>query len=71
MVVVTGLTVMQEEVELLFHKKPEAPLAVSVTDSPAQIEAADALMFTIGVVLTTIVELAEFVQPFTSIPVTK
>jgi hypothetical protein len=62
---------MLEEVELLLHKKPEAPLAVNVTESPAQIEEADALIFTLGAVFTTIVVHAEPEHPLALIPVTK
>ena len=61
---------MLEEVELLFHKKLEAPLAVRVTELPEQMEEAEALIFTLGAALTTIIVFAEPEQP-PFIPVTK
>jgi hypothetical protein len=61
---------MLEEVELLLHRKLEAPLAVKVADSPAQIEVAEALIFTLGAAFTTIVALAVLEHPLALIPVT-
>jgi hypothetical protein len=61
---------MLEEVELLLHRKLEAPLAVKVADPPAQIEEAEALIFTLGKAFTTTVTFAVFEQPFTLVPVT-
>ena len=61
---------MLEEVKLLLHKKLFAPLAVNVAEEPAQMEDAEALIFTLGTALTTIEVLAVFEQPFTLVPVT-
>jgi hypothetical protein len=61
---------MLDEVELLLHKKLEAPLAVNVAEVPAQIEEAEALIFTLGTAFTTIVALAVLEQPLALIPVT-
>jgi hypothetical protein len=61
---------MLDEVELLLQRKLEAPLAVNVTRSPAQIETFEALMFTTGIAFTTMVAFAVFEHPLTSVPVT-
>jgi hypothetical protein len=61
---------MLEKVELLLHKKLEAPLAVKVADSPAQIEVAEALIFTLGKAFTTMVALTVCEQPLALLPVT-
>jgi hypothetical protein len=61
---------MLDEVELLLHKKFEAPLAINVTESPAQMEVAEALIFMLGAAFTTIVVLAVFEQPLAFIPIT-
>jgi hypothetical protein len=55
---------------LLLHKKFVAPLAVKVAEPPAQIEAAEVLIFTLGAAFTTIVALAVLEQPPAFIPVT-
>jgi hypothetical protein len=62
---------MLEEVEPLLHRKPEAPLAVNVTESPAQIEEADTLIFTLGAAFTTMVVPTEPEHPLALVPVTK
>ena len=61
---------MLEEVELLLHRKLVAPLAVKVADPPAQIEEAEALIFTLGAAFTTIVALAVLEHPLVFVPVT-
>jgi hypothetical protein len=61
---------MLEEVELLLHKKLVAPLAVNVAEAPAQMEEAEALIFTLGTAFTTTVVLAVLEQPLALIPVT-
>jgi len=54
-VVVDGLTVMEDDVAPLLHTYDEAPLAVSVVDAPAQITDEDTLTFTEGEAFTVIV----------------
>jgi hypothetical protein len=61
---------MLDEVELLLHRKLETPLAVKVTDSPAQIEVAEVLILILGAAFTTIVVLAVLEQPLAFIPIT-
>jgi hypothetical protein len=61
---------MLDEVELLLHRKLEAPLAVKVADSPAQIEVAEVLILMLGAAFTTTVVLAVFEHPLALIPVT-
>jgi hypothetical protein len=61
---------MLDEVELLLQRKLEAPPAVNVTRSPAQIEVFEALMFTTGTAFTTIVALAVLEHPLAFVPVT-
>jgi hypothetical protein len=61
---------MLEVVAPVFHKKLEAPLAVSVVDAPAQIAADEELQVTVGAVFTTTVTLAVFVHPWLSVPTT-
>jgi hypothetical protein len=60
---------MLEEVELLLHKKLVAPLAVKVAEAPAQMEAAEVLIFTPGTALTAMVTLAVCEQPLELVPV--
>jgi hypothetical protein len=62
-VVADGLTVMLADVAPVFHRKLAAPLAVSVTDDPAQMETEDGVQVTTGAVLTVTVVLAEAEQP--------
>jgi hypothetical protein len=61
---------MLEEVELLLHRKLDAPLAVKVAEPPAQIEEAEALIFTLGKAFTTTVAFAVLEQPLAFIPIT-
>jgi len=61
---------MLEEVELLLHRKLVAPLAVKVAEPPAQIEDAEALIFTPGRVLTVMVFKTVAEQPLALVPVT-
>jgi hypothetical protein len=61
---------MLDEVELLPHRKLVAPLAVKVADPPAQIEEAEALIFTLGTAFTTIVAFAVLEHPLVFVPVT-
>jgi hypothetical protein len=61
---------MLEDVELLLHRKLDAPLAVKVAEPPAQTEEAEALIFTLGTAFTTIVTFAVCEHPLALIPVT-
>ena len=54
----------------VFHTYPVPPDAVSVTRLPEQIVEEDALTNAVGVGLTTIPEVAVFVQPFAPVTVT-
>ena len=61
---------MLEDVSPVLHKKLEAPLAVSVADSPAQISDEDALTLTTGTILTVTVAEAFAEHPLALVPVT-
>jgi hypothetical protein len=68
-VVEFGLTTILEEVEPFPHRKLVAPLAVNVAEAPAQMEEAEALIFTPGAALTFTVTLAILMQPLALVPV--
>jgi hypothetical protein len=61
---------MLDEIELLLQRKLEAPLAVNVTRSPAQIKVFEAFILTTGTAFTTMVALAVLEHPLALIPVT-
>ena len=69
-VVTDGLMVILAVVAPLLHKKPDAPLAISVVDPPAQIIDGDALIVTFGEAFTDIVTFALAEQPLV-VPVTE
>ena len=70
-VVTAGLTTILAEVAPVFQRKLAPPETVNVADAPAQIDVADAAIFTLGIALTVIVfeMLAE--QPLAFVPVTE
>jgi hypothetical protein len=69
-VVDIGVTVREAEVpRLLFHKKSVAPVAVRVTEVPAQMVFVGVEMLTIGLGLTNTVTLAES-NPPQELPIT-
>ena len=68
--VAAGLTVMLAEVAPLLHKYVEPPLAERVTDAPAHIVDADALMLMEGAALTVMVLETDAEQPALFVPVT-
>ena len=62
---------MLDEVALLLHTYPEAPLALRVTLAPGQMEFAEALMLIAGTEPTLTIQVAVFVQPSKLVPVTE
>jgi len=70
-VVADGLTLILEDVAPLLQTKLDAPVAVNVVDPPAQIDEEDALIATLGEVLTATLTLETAEQPFALVPVTE
>jgi hypothetical protein len=60
---------MLAAVEPVLHKYVDAPLAVSVVDAPAQIDAEETLTFTTGAALTVTVTFALLEHPVSVVPV--
>jgi hypothetical protein len=67
--VAEGLTVIDDDVDLLLHKYDEPPVAVSVVEAPAQIADELALILTLGAAFTVIVFGTITVQPLEFVPV--
>ena len=66
--VTAGLTIIVAPVAPVFQVNVSAPVAVSTADWPAQITGA--LMLIFGAVDTVTLDIAVFVHPFASVPVT-
>jgi len=62
---------MLADVSPVFHTKPDAPVAVSVVDSPKQMMDGEALIVTTGDVLTPTLTDAVSEQPLLLVPVTE